>query len=420
MSLEKRALLIGVSSFDSVPPLSKAGRDVDLLASVLRSPDGASFTAVEELTGDAGRVHVDALRTAIERFIANAPSRSLLLLYVATHALVNSDGSLGLIASNYDPKLPNATQVPISFIADCLAASRASSLTVIFDTCFADAGAWDLFCSRKLPFAPHRGSAPEFCVIATTRSDDPAIDGAFAPVFAESLTTLDPENGEEAVSVDRLYLAMADPLKERFAQFARKWESASSEIPLGRGHRGRHVSATLIEDLYAAVHDKTLIRANGDPFDFIEIGRGRFGQEERVGIRIFQGSARRDAESVAGEIARSVSELAVQEAIIVSTQTDPFVSLRLKRTTIVDFPELRRRVHPMSKYLEKSIQQYEETALYRFDYYVNLRARQENDDHPFILDRHIEDWVTNRDDVTELIVLGDFGTGKTTTARRIF
>lgn len=421
--LRKRALLVGISKFANAAALPGALADVAKLSEVLRSPDGGNFAAVQQQIGMDGDGDVDAtlFKQSVEQFFQSACHGELLFLYVASHAVVDREGTLSIAPSEFNPALLRTTGVPISFLGSCLNDCKASYVTIVVDTCFADAGAWELFSHRPTPFAVTKENAPTFSVIATTRARDAAADGAFAAVFAETVAEMDPLGGEMAVAMSRIFDDAAARLRDTAVQFAKKWESGGGAIPFGREHQGPILSLDGIDELYASVNDAELLRGEADSvFDFVEVRRNRFGVEERVGIVLpGRGIAAEKIKALGARITEAVRTLQVQGAIVLADRADSSLELASPRTNVLTFSEFRRRVQPIAGYLEEHIEKYESSNLHRYGYYVSVRATPEHRQGTCVLDAHLDEWLANKDDVNHLVVLGDFGTGKTTTARRL-
>lgn len=419
--MRKRALLLGVSRFSEFHTLPAAITDVERLSRSLRSLDGAAFDSVDDEIGSSGRVDAALYRRRIEEFLASGASGDLLLLYIATHAIVDTDGTLITLASDFNANLTRSTGVSAAFLGSCINACKASYVLVVLDTCFADAGAWQIFSHRATPFSVDIKTLPTVMLFATTRSTEAAGDGTFAPILEEVITELDPAPGERAVSASRIFDEVSARLAARAAQFARRWELGSGAIPFGRSSPGPLLTAQGVEELYASVEGKSLVRAKDpDVFDYFEISRGRFGMEERIGIKLMSPSTNANREVIYEKIQASIQRLEVQSAIVLVDGSSPTASdAPPPRTTVLTFTDFRRRVQPITAYLEEHIDQYQKSNLFRFGYYVSVRATTEERDRTFILDSHLDTWLDNDADVNQLVVLGDFGTGKTTTARRL-
>jgi hypothetical protein len=396
--------------------------DVGTLSDVLRSPDGANFAVVQHEIGTDGEVSSTVFKQSVEQFFESGCRGELLFLYVASHAVVDRDGMLYILPTEFKPTLRRATAVPMSFLGSCLNDCKASYVTIVLDTCFADAGAWEIFSNRPTPFVVSKEQAPTFAVIATTRAQHAAADGAFAAVLSETVMEMDPLASEVAVPMSRIFDRAAARLRDTAVQFAKKWESGGGAIPFGREQSGPMLSREGIEELYASVKDAELVRGEADgAFDFVEVRHNRFGVEERIGIVLPPRTINAaEVKALGARITEAVGSLQVQAAIVLADRTEPLQALVSRRTSVLTFSEFRRRVQPIASYLEEHIEKYESSNLHKYGYYISVRATSEQREPSAVLDGHIDEWLSNAQDVNHLVVLGDFGTGKTTTAKRLF
>ena len=425
MPIEKHALLLGVSRFDTptLVPLPKVRSDLASLAEALRSPDGAAFTRVEILDGNEERpLSSHSLRSAVERFLGTVPHKSVALVYLASHAAVDAQGTLLLMPSDYDPQLPLTTALPVSFLGSCLQKCAGSHVVFVLDTCYSDEGAWKLFQSQKLPFPVDMNNVPNFCVIASTRRDEPAIDGGFTPFLVDAIHRLDPVDGEQSVTLTRIFDAASQTMSARLLQIPRKWESVSFAIPIGRTFAGPGVSRRAVSELYESIAEKHLAAAP-DPsvLDFIETSEDEVGFTDKLGIRVLEGNV---SDAGLAETVKRIEELAidrdVDKAIVLVTDTAERRIPASRSVRVLTFKQLRRSLHPVAAYLEQEIERYEDSAIHRNHWYISLKGRNEKLRNQFVLEEHIDAWLANDEDVNRLTVLGDFGTGKTTTAKRVF
>lgn len=106
--------------------------------------------------------------------------------------------------------------------------------------------------------------------------------------------------------------------------------------------------------------------------------------------------------------------------IIILSDDKDFLDLNNKNIRIVSFLDFKRKQDPFYAHLEKVIKDYEKSEIYKLGCYINLKARSEEGKQSFILDEHILNWAASSGEIIQTIVLGDYGTGKTTTSKRIF
>jgi len=293
MEQRSRALLIGVGAFESevVPDLPAVEKDLGSMKAALTNEDGPAFSSTEVVENPAGC----DLRRAIEAFFLRAGGDARLnLLYLASHARVDEQGTLQLLPSDFDPSCPLATAVPVTFIGECMQHCGPQATVILLDCCFAEAGMWRLLEHRKDLLQLREHAWPSYCVIAATRSRDTAADGAFARYFVEALDAVDPEPDEESVGAVRIYDYVVTRLRDRHMQVPRLWQSRSFAIPLGRRSAGLRATREAVEEMYAFVTDRkleALPQPDACGLDFIErraVGIGNL--VTRTGIRILGGT----------------------------------------------------------------------------------------------------------------------------------
>lgn len=93
-------------------------------------------------------------------------------------------------------------------------------------------------------------------------------------------------------------------------------------------------------------------------------------------------------------------------------------SLRAARINHLLYPELLRRISDFSNYLANEIDGYESSSIYKNGVYRRLTCINENGVNNGFIDDFVPLWFQNKGSF--LVVLGDYGTGKTTFTRNYF
>ncbi len=428
MARIRRALLVGIERYADaeIADLCAVPQDIETIAAVLAADEVCGFESIEQETGSEGEVTAEAIRIAIERFFTESTGTGVNLVYIGSHARVDPHGVLHILPSDYDPTLPSASAVSIQFIGSCLVHCLDSPVILILDCCYADAGAWQIVDAQNRILALPKHVRPNFCVIASTRQEDPAIDGGFAPVFAEALTGLEPAEGEEAVDIQRAFQYLSKLLDERHYQIPRMWQSSSVPMPVGRRFAGLRASKKAVEDLYEFIEDRTLEApdsAASDKLDLIEIYRSPQSFRIRTGLRILEGeSSREEIRQVVEDLTVVVEDDTIDNGIAIVTEDGPGTGFDTDRVVVRSFESFRRELLPLIRYLEDAIKNYEtdEDGIYRKGCYVSVYAKQERAAEHFVLDKHLLEKAADTATISTLIVLGEFGAGKTTTAKQVF
>ena len=135
----KRAILIGNSTFKSLPALRCPRADVDAMKQVLTDEKICWFSPVHALL-DAPH---NEIFTRINEVMRDAEKEDLVLIYYSGHGLLDNRGRLYLAANNTDPSLLPATAVSVAAIRDCLSQSRCRRFVLVLDCCYAGAATAD-------------------------------------------------------------------------------------------------------------------------------------------------------------------------------------------------------------------------------------------------------------------------------------
>ncbi|XUL86168.1 caspase, EACC1-associated type [Streptomyces galilaeus] len=132
--LRSKALLIGVSSYEELPPLPAVANNLTDLAAALRDPAKWGLPADRCVELPDPRDPIDVIE-ALDG-LAREPLDTL-LVYFAGHGLVDPvDGQLILAAGRTTPHLPRHTGLGYASVRDLLGPRRAERLLVVLDCCF--------------------------------------------------------------------------------------------------------------------------------------------------------------------------------------------------------------------------------------------------------------------------------------------
>lgn len=127
----KRALLVGIDSYDSFPPLGGCVNDVNSLESLLaRNEDGSPNFDCQTCVSGIDRVDRKSLIQAIDSLLA--PGADIALLYFAGHG-AESNNDVIIAAQDGDS---DDVGVPLSTILGKIQHSRVGEIVVMLDCCF--------------------------------------------------------------------------------------------------------------------------------------------------------------------------------------------------------------------------------------------------------------------------------------------
>ncbi|MBD2096954.1 GUN4 domain-containing protein [Trichocoleus sp. FACHB-591] len=143
--MAKIALLIGITDYQEGLESPDTQADMQEMQRVLQKPEVGDFDVVELLLNpDATQMQL-----AIEKLFQNRSSDDLILLYFSGHVVKDDNGTLYL-ATFYTQKpqkgrvFTTSTEVPASFIQNCMNSSFSKQQVLILDCCFSSA-----FCNDK-------------------------------------------------------------------------------------------------------------------------------------------------------------------------------------------------------------------------------------------------------------------------------
>ncbi|MEU7869417.1 caspase family protein [Dactylosporangium sp. NPDC049140] len=181
----RTAVLIGISTYESLPPLPGVARQVEELRAVLTDPALGGFTATEAIDPP-----VEELRSAVEGTFRAAELGDVLLFYFAGHGLVSASSELYLAAADSTADDLERTAFPARRLGDLLDASRASISVIVLDCCYAGRAFESI---HMLTAAAGGGSPPPLdayrqrAVITSATDMEPAHRGATGSLFTSAL-----------------------------------------------------------------------------------------------------------------------------------------------------------------------------------------------------------------------------------------
>jgi hypothetical protein len=208
-----RAVLIGVSSFDSLPDLPAVANNIRALARLLRRPSilGLPTAHCNVLTSRATPASVDhAVRAAAES------AADTLIVYYAGHGLLDpDDGSLHLAIQKSDERAVRSTSVPYEWVRRAILTGPARRL-VILDCCFSARALNTMSGTDLASVAEAEGTA----VIAAASKNAKAISPVgerYTAFTAEIIAVLEhglPE-GPQMITLDSLYAVVERALRSK-------------------------------------------------------------------------------------------------------------------------------------------------------------------------------------------------------------
>ncbi len=198
------------------------------------------------------------------------------------------------------------------------------------------------------------------------------------------------------------------------------------EIPESTYSKGAALERRVAEVYHqlGAESVKTNLRLAGQELDVLAVVRGADGFSTRVGIDCKNYSSKVGVNEV-NAAAQKLSLLRqaghIDLAVLLSIEgftsegANAATALGVRTTT---FDDLLRRIADFSGYLIRSVQEYEQGRIHSRKLYRPLHCTSEgNHDLGYVHD-HVARWFN--DGGRLLTLLGDFGTGKTTFAERLF
>lgn len=105
--------------------------------------------------------------------------------------------------------------------------------------------------------------------------------------------------------------------------------------------------------------------------------------------------------------------------IVVEKITEEIDKLaKVEKVEITTVHELIEGFANFSAYLKTYIKQYEKTPIFQNDSYIPLTATLESKEEVGIIDDYLDNWLKSKGQL-QLTILGDYGTGKSTVAKRL-
>lgn len=105
--------------------------------------------------------------------------------------------------------------------------------------------------------------------------------------------------------------------------------------------------------------------------------------------------------------------------IVVENATEKIINLaKSEKIDIISVRDLVQNFADFSEYLNKKIEDYEETPIFKNDCYIPLSGTFETKKDIGIVDNYFDNWLHSEEQL-QLTVLGDYGTGKSTVAKRL-
>ena len=132
------AILIANSVFPKEPqlqPLTAPEKDVDGVASVLRSPERGCFSDVSVLKN---RPHHE-IASNIHRVLRRAGKDDLVVMYYSGHGKLNQSGQLYLAANDTEVDELESSAVAVGRIRDFVEVSQSRQIVIILDCCYSGA-----------------------------------------------------------------------------------------------------------------------------------------------------------------------------------------------------------------------------------------------------------------------------------------
>lgn len=203
-----------------------------------------------------------------------------------------------------------------------------------------------------------------------------------------------------------------------------KWEFGSHPIPIGRKYRGFRVTRKNIKALYSIIKDKTLLEGGEVDelnLDFIEESSTSLGFHIKTGIHLVNGKPGTPSLEVANRnLMAALKNEKIDKGLIIAADEEDIHIPNTKDIRILSLMELKRNLNPFIPYLEKMVKDYEESEIHKLKCYIHLKGTNEDGTSFFTLDEYLLNWVIEPGKINQTTVLGDFGVGKSTTAKYLF
>jgi TIR domain/Caspase domain/SIR2-like domain len=207
----KRALLIGAGNYgraDFMPALPAARGSIEELERVLGSRSGGSFNVAA--LSDPTR---QQMAVTVEKFMKQASSDDVVLVYYTGHGKIGADGRLYLCASDTDPDALDSTSVSLNWLARrTIDKTRSSRVVIILDCRYGLAdprsGAYEVAQVLQAELGPGQG---KYLFTSTTSLEHSPEDPAqpcsrLVSLMAQGLLDFEADFSRDGViTVDELY-----------------------------------------------------------------------------------------------------------------------------------------------------------------------------------------------------------------------
>ncbi len=110
----------------------------------------------------------------------------------------------------------------------------------------------------------------------------------------------------------------------------------------------------------------------------------------------------------------------IDQGIIIASKgftQDGHIAARDSNIKLLTLNELKRKILDFSPYLEQWIDYYEKNDLIKMKKYLSLTAKNETNNEIGKLDKYLIEWLNKEG--THITLLGNYGTGKSTTLKRL-
>ncbi|MDC3378761.1 hypothetical protein OAX78_00580 [Planctomycetota bacterium] len=424
---EVRAVLVGFSTFRGLPELPDVPGEFERLRGAL-----LNIGVREELITliglddpqdppEPGRLYppiTPELVTSSIRQLGERGFSGTTLVVIATHAIPMVTAGLVLATPSFN-RGDAHTGLPVRDLAHELRGLRGGPLVVVLDCCHAAGAFGDL---ESLLDIGER----DYCVIASTRQTDAACDSAYVRHFAAALLSVAPSASESATTIERLHTRAASGLRSEWQQTARIVLKSDCEIPIGRQYRGVLPTRDRVIRLLEGTGVTLQERPEGGDFDLLEVRTDVYGFSRMTALAVAGDRVvGTSADSLRASLERVVDRGLADKAVAVVP--GPFKMVTGDHVRLMSFADLRRRVSPLCQYLElrsRALRR-DHAELTQEELYISLYADEKLSDGVDSPQQPVDDlalaWARQDDAFASVMVLlGEFGTGKSTTARTIF
>lgn len=128
---QRRAILIGASSYEYLPTLPMVADQVDSLGAVLAAPDSGGYVVTKAIDPP-----LRDLRSAFEDSLRTSRTGDTLIFYYSGHGFVSDSAKLFLAGTDVNPENLQHTAYAAEELGELLDASAASTAVVFLDCCY--------------------------------------------------------------------------------------------------------------------------------------------------------------------------------------------------------------------------------------------------------------------------------------------